>query len=55
MVKTIQADKADSLQEAYGAPRYIKELKSFRTDHKQALRGKAGKNDENFRYMNPLS
>ena len=55
MVKTIQmtplqnhqADLAYILQEAYGAPRYIKQLKSFRSDHKQALIGwgKVGKND----------
>ena len=44
-------------EEAYGAPRYIKYLKSFRFDHKQALIGwvKMGKMTQNFRYMNLLS
>ena len=28
-----QADKADILQEAYGAPGFIKKLKSFQLDH----------------------
>ena len=30
---------ADILHEAYGAPPYIKELKSFRLDNKQTLSG----------------
>ena len=51
-----QADKADILQEAYGTPRYIKQLKSFQLDHKQALNGwgKFGKNYAKFPIHEPF-
>ena len=38
-VKSDWADLADILQEAYGAPPYIKWLKSFQSDHKPTLNG----------------
>ena len=42
---------ADILQETYGAPPFIKQLKSFRSDHKHNLSvwGKFEKNDVKFR------
>ena len=41
---------ADILQEAYGAPPYNKQLKSFRSGQEQTLSGwgKFGKNDVKF-------
>ena len=50
------ANKADILHEGYGAPYYIKKLKSFRSDHKQASSGwgKIGKNDAKFPIHEPF-
>ena len=47
---------ADILHEAYGAPPYIKQLKSFRSDNKPTLNawGYCGKNDEKFRLHGPF-
>ena len=47
---------ADILQEAYWAPPNIKQLKSFRLDHKQTLSGwgKFGKNDVKFQIHGPF-
>ena len=44
------------MQEAYGAPRHIKKLKSFRSDYKQALSGwgKVEKNDAKFPIHEPF-
>ena len=51
-----QAYKADILQEAYGTPLYIKQLKSFRSDYKQTLIGwgKVWKNDAKFPIHEPF-
>ena len=63
------ANKADILHEAYGAPSCIKQLKSFRSDHKRpcvcvcvCVAGgggggggrKVGKNDAKFRIHEPF-
>ena len=44
------------MQEAYGAPRHIKKLKSFWLDYKQALSGwdKVGKNYAKFPIHEPF-
>ena len=44
------------LHEAYGAPSYIKQLKSVRLDYKQALNGlgKVRKNDAKFQIHGPF-
>ena len=56
LLQNYWADMADILQKAYGAPPYIKEVKSFRLDHKQTLRGqgKFGKNDVKFLIHGPF-
>ena len=64
MVKTFKrllfqnqwANLADILQEAYGAPPYIKQLKLFRSDDKQTLSGldEVGKNGVKFRKHGPF-
>ena len=64
MVKTIQMTSSPEppgglgciLQEAYGKPLYIKQLKSFQSDHKQTSsgRGKVGKNDAKFLIHEPF-
>ena len=60
MVKTTQTtsfqDMADILQEAYGAPPYIKQLKSFQLDNKQTFSGwgKFGENGVKFRIHGPF-
>ena len=56
LLRNHQADEADILQEAYGAPPYIKYLKLFRLDRKQASSGwgKVRKNDAKFRIHEPF-
>ena len=45
---------ADIMQEAYGAPSNINQLKSFRSDYKQWGGVKFGKNDVKFQIHGPF-
>ena len=56
LLQNHRADLADILQEAYGARPYIKQLKSFRSNHKQPMSGwgKFGKNDVKFQIHGPF-